>query len=298
MIGDLLEQFSTLSISNNTHLFAFADTEGMSYRSDLNSSLWDFNIIFKYVITDDFEIKDDIFHVTHLSIPKHSEKKDVTPVLQTHVNTLNFLKDYYKAENIFLCFWNAHHDNRVLKTYIDHKFVMLDLLKWARIIPKKYKGKMSIGALSSYFGITSKNKLHTSLGDTHRMIQVVNRLEPSPDKFMKSIKNNYRHISIEYKDKPKANTKKKNEAKTSSPIKACQKTNDYLLLMPRTTTSTTTPRFTNRNNSKDKSFRSKIRPTSDYYGGTLSAKCIAKARDATNSARNSKRILNTEKQPK
>lgn len=302
MIGDdLLEQFSSLNLSNNsTNLLGLADTEGMSYRSDLNSSLWDFNIIFKYVITDDFKIKDEIFHVTHLSIPKHSKAKDVTPALKTHVSTLKFLKEHYKAENVYLCFWNAHHDNKVLRTYIDHNFVMLDLLKWARIIPKKYKGSMSIGALSTYFGITSKNKLHTSLGDTQRMIQVVNHLEPSPYKFLKSLKHNYRHILVDHKNKSKANTNNKNEAKDNrrTETTACQKANDNVSSSGISRTTTTRQSFTNRVNSKDKSFRSKIRSTSDYYGGTLSAKCIAKARDASNSARNSKRIVSTEKQPK
>lgn len=207
IITNLFQSLSLNSTRTRT-LLAFADTEGTPHRGNGESSLWDMCIIFKHVVDgNDFKIIEDCFHVCHVSLPKNQSKKNVKSVLRHHFSTVAHLKEEHKCDNICLCFWGAPHDNAVLNYYNVLDFDTVDLLTCARHCSDKKYDSYSIGKLCKQFNVRSDESIHTGLGDTLRMIDILPRVGiDSPEK-MPPFKN--------HKSKHSSNTKHNVETTTA-----------------------------------------------------------------------------------
>lgn len=168
--------FSSLKIKKRI-LLGYADTEGAPHRAKSSSSLWNMAVIFKYIVDDDFNVLEECFHVTHFAMPKRIEKSQVTQPLKTHMSTIEHLKDTHNCDTVCLCFWNAPHDNAVLRYYESLSiFDTVDLLKCARDCSNNKYESYSIGALCRQFNVRSDEAIHTGLGDTIRMIKILPRV--------------------------------------------------------------------------------------------------------------------------
>lgn len=217
---NLLNKFKSLRIENKKkYIVGFADTEGMAYRKDINSSLWDFNIIFKYVLDENLKSMQNIFNIAHFACAKQSDPKLIKPALLSHLNTIQTLRNHYNATNIILCFWNAPHDDKVLKHYVDHDFIIVDLLPWARKSIDNYSGKMSISKLSTYFDIQYDNKIHSALGDTQRLIDIIHKIEPDINKVLNNLNSSFKFNSIDLVYSKSKHDEEEIDRRTISPKK-------------------------------------------------------------------------------
>lgn len=190
-MNSLTTYFSSLNISKRhiRTLVGYADTEGAPHRNDGKSSLWNMAIIFKHVVDNNsYKILEECFHVTHFAMPKKVDKHLVSKPFKTHLDTIDHLKKEHDCDRICLCFWNAPHDNAVLRYYDAlGNFDTVDLLRCARDNSTvKYKS-FSIGDLSKEFNFKSSS-LHTGLGDTLRMIKILPKVGiESPEKMSQYI---------------------------------------------------------------------------------------------------------------
>lgn len=171
---NFIEDFENLKITKK-YLIGYADSEGAPHRGDGKSSLWNLAIIFKHIVDDNFIVVDECFHVTQFAMPKHSRKGDVTVPLQTHFDTINYLKNLHNCDRICLCFWNAPHDSAVLDTYQQSVLDIdtVDLLLCAKEHSKNMFKSYSIEKLCKQFNISTRESVHTALGDTIRMIHIL-----------------------------------------------------------------------------------------------------------------------------
>ena len=186
-------------------LFGYSDTEGTPHVQNNDSELWNMATIFKHIITDvqanveanvqanvqaNVEAKveakvqakveeknEEVFHVTHLSINKNANKKDVTQSLALHFSSIEFLRKFYECDRVCLAFWGAPHDMAVLNSYNHgYEFESLDLLSIARELNPDIDS-FNIGKLCKRFGVECKtSKVHTGLGDVLRMIDLLPKL--------------------------------------------------------------------------------------------------------------------------
>lgn len=166
-------------------LLGFADSEGAPHRGDGKSSLWDLCIIFKYVVdADTFEILGDCFHVCHVSLPKYLTRNVVKTKLKHHFSVVQHIKEEHECQEVCIGFWNAGHDQSVLRYYDVGGFWPLDLLKCARHHTGGLHESYNLGALCRKFNIETLESIHTGLGDTLRMIHILPRLGISEPKKM------------------------------------------------------------------------------------------------------------------
>jgi hypothetical protein len=206
----LTSLFKTLTIDSKVTtkrvLVGYADTEGVPNRGDGKSSLWDMCIIFKHIVdATDYKVLDDCFHVCHVSLPKHQEKTTVKCNLKNHFDMIEHLKEKHSCDSICLCFWNAPHDNAVLRYYDITRFDTVDLLACARHYSDGKHESYSITNLCRKFNTLSNSSIHTGLGDTIRMMNILPLVGiTSPEKMSVFVKHNSKYITS-------SNTKRDNE---------------------------------------------------------------------------------------
>lgn len=166
-------------------LLGFADSEGAPHRGDGKSSLWDLCIIFKHVVdADTFEIIEDCFHVCHVSLPKYLTRNMVKTKLKHHFSIVQHIREEHECQDVCIGFWNAGHDQSVLRYYDVGGFWALDLLKCARHHTGGLHESYNLGALCRKFNIETPESIHTGLGDTLRMIHLLPKLGISEPKKM------------------------------------------------------------------------------------------------------------------
>lgn len=171
----LEEKFSRLSLSKDNYLVGFADTEGVPHRDETNN-IWNISIIFKYVVSNDFDVVKPIYNVAHFACQKKIHTRNTKKPLQTFFDNIEMLKAEYKTKYVYLCFWNAPHDATVLKAFSPSYIRFIDLLKWARSLEETPKD-FSIKSMFEHIkGERELNALHTGLGDTLRMIKIYEKL--------------------------------------------------------------------------------------------------------------------------
>lgn len=159
------------------YLVGFGDTEGCPHVLSNDSELWDVTVLFRYIMNDIAIENDDIFHILHLTIPKMTEKKYIKKALKTHFSSIEYLKELYGCDHARIGFWGANHDIAVLNSYVnDHPFESIDLLSEARTSLPGMES-YNVGNLCKHFEINSKQKIHTSLGDTVRLELLVPHLK-------------------------------------------------------------------------------------------------------------------------
>lgn len=203
--------FETLTINKPSPrrlLIGFADTEGVPHRKDSNSSLWNLVIIFKYITDENFNQLEECMHVTHFAMPKNLTKATVKKPLMTHIDAINHIKEAHDCNDVVLGFWNAPHDNAVLRYYdalTDFKTV--DLLTVARECSGNKFDSYSIGYLAKKFNYQQKEGIHTGLGDTLRMIKILPRVGISGVHKLKPFVNLDKNDAP--KPKPKTDVEKK-----------------------------------------------------------------------------------------
>jgi hypothetical protein len=156
-------------------------------------------------------------------MPKNLEKRTVTKPLKTHISAINHIRDEHRCDEVVLGFWNAPHDNAVLKYYdVLTDFKTVDLLKCARELSWNKYESYSIGKLCKQFNVMSDEDIHTGLGDTLRMIKILPRVGITSVRFMKPY--------INQKTKPliQKDVKKKRSSNNgfSSTSKKSETTND------------------------------------------------------------------------
>lgn len=190
-MNSLTKSFKSLSLSKRI-LLGYADSEGAPYRGDGKSSLWDLCIIFKHVVDGEtFKSIEECFHVCHVSLPKYLTRSVVKSKLKHHFACVQHIKEEHSCDDICICFWNAGHDISVLKYYDIMEFKTIDLLKCAKVHTKGKYDSYRLGDLCKRFNVTSDNPIHTSLGDTIRMINVLPYLGiTAPDKMSMIINTN------------------------------------------------------------------------------------------------------------
>lgn len=157
-------------------IVGFADTEGTPHRKGSKSSLWNMFVVLRFVVRHSKATS--IFHTSNLSLPKNlSEKEDVVIPLETFNSSLRFLKHFYDVNDLYIFFWNAPHDNAVLKHYHDDlEFKPIDLLKWARGFGAVHDppiSSFSLPKLKTRFTIEGQHTPHTALGDTLTMMAIL-----------------------------------------------------------------------------------------------------------------------------
>jgi hypothetical protein len=187
MDDELIGRFSDLTVGDQKrYLFGYGDTEGAPHRQGSNSNLWNISIIFKYVVDPTGTILSKIFHTCNFSFEKNNPTPNIRIPLQTHLDSIVFLKELYECSDICICFWNAPHDKAVLRHYkVDQWFHTVDLLPIARSLNKNIDN-FSVGALAQRFGLRTSERLHTALGDTNRMISLLPFLGISDPKVLVS----------------------------------------------------------------------------------------------------------------
>lgn len=221
-MNNITQLFGKLKLSKRI-LVGFADTEGAPHRKDGTSSLWNLVIIFKHIVDEDFNELESCMHVTHFAMPKNLEKRTVTKPLKTHISAINHIRDEHKCDEVVLGFWNAPHDNAVLKYYdVLTDFKTVDLLKCARECSGNKYESYSIGKLCKQFNVMSDEDIHTGLGDTLRMIKILPRVGITSVRFMKP------YINQKTKSITHKNVKKKRSSNNgfSSTSKKSETTND------------------------------------------------------------------------
>ena len=148
------------------YLFGFADTEGSPNRRSSSSSLWDFNIIFKYVVENNpvWKTTEDVYHICQFSCTKWCRESNKSP-LKSFNRSINYLMDHHNCDRICLCFWNAPHDRSIFKHsgLYDSRITTLDLMK--------------------FHGKSKLNGPHNALGDVQMMLKYKN----SPEEIINKI---------------------------------------------------------------------------------------------------------------
>lgn len=157
-------------------LVGYGDTEGTPHNPSNDSELWNMYIVFKHVIHDDDDVQ-QIFHVTHLSINKNADKKQIRPALSTHYSCIQNLKDFYNCDDVRVGFWGASHDIAVLNSYdVKHDIQALDLLAVVRN-SNVDDGPYNIGRMCVKHNIVDVDAhIHTALGDVLRMVKLLEKL--------------------------------------------------------------------------------------------------------------------------
>lgn len=160
-------------------MLAFADSEGAPHRGKGESSLWDFCVVVKYIVSSEtFDVVEKCHHTFQFSMPKYMTRSVVKTSLKTHFDAINHLRVEHGCDDICFCFWNAPHDLSVLKYYDLGNISTVDLLAVAKeATANKYKS-YSIGSLCRQFGVemTGNPKIHSGLGDVIRMIKLLPNL--------------------------------------------------------------------------------------------------------------------------
>lgn len=188
----LEELFQKLSIRTATTppqrrvLLGFSDTEGTPHRKNSTSSLHDLVILFRYVVdAKTFDIIETVDYMSHVALPKNvKDTKAVKGVLKTHFDAIKYFSKRADCESVCIGYWNAPHDKAVLRHYIDElPFQTVDLLHVARQLKPGYKSYSL-----SHIAREHKIKVHTALGDTLRLIQVLEKLQLEPSLFLSFVK--------------------------------------------------------------------------------------------------------------
>lgn len=163
------------------YLVGFCDTEGVPHRKNSKSSLWDMSIVFKYVVSEEFKLKKQIFHLLQFSHTQHAPKTSVKKPLGNFIQATGYLLQHYSCQHLCLCFWNTPHDKAVLRYYnweLSHTVDVMKLLK--EKVPKGTCLKLDKQEVSVDI------PAHSALGDALRISAIVDKYWEGPDDFLKS----------------------------------------------------------------------------------------------------------------